>query len=87
MENRIQMIAIKEWFYDKTEDVSSRYNCFIDFERDENGNRKVEDGCVFVTVEEVLNESEKAVQVRLRTGDIVGSVKGWKTWIPKSVIK
>lgn len=36
---------------------------------------------------EVLSESEKAIQVILGTGDIVGSYKGWKTWLPKSVIK
>ena len=29
---------------------------------------------------------EKAVQAVLRTGDVVGSYKGWKLWIPKSQI-
>ena len=37
-------------------------------------------------VHEVLKETEKAVHVVLSTGDVVGSIKGWKTWITKSVI-
>lgn len=44
------------------------------------------DGYVEVIVREVLNETEKAIQVILDSGSVVGNVKGWKTWIPKSVI-
>lgn len=72
-------MTIKEWFYDKTENTSSYYNLFID-KTDNN------DGTVTVVVEEKLDESDKAVKVRLSTGDVVGSCKGWTTWIPKSVI-
>lgn len=79
-------LKIKEWFYEKTQNVAQRYNTFIDTERDENGCTKVEDGFVTVHVLEILTESEKAIQVILDTGSVVGSVKGWKTWIPKSVV-
>lgn len=44
------------------------------------------DGYKLVRVQEVLKETEKAVQVVLSTGNVVGSIKGWRTWIPKSVI-
>lgn len=79
MKNERQYITIKEWFYDKTEKISGDYNCFIN--KEDLGNELVR-----VLVEEVLEETEKAVQVRLATGEVVGSYKGWKTWIPKSVI-
>ena len=46
----------------------------------------MKDECVFVVAEEVLNESEKAIKVRLATGEVVGSYKGWVAWVPKSVI-
>ena len=80
-------LRIKEWFYNKTEETSGRYNTFIDFVRNEDGMQKVEDGFVTVIVEEKLAESDKAIQVRLATGSVVGSAKGWTTWVPKSVIK
>lgn len=35
---------------------------------------------------EIISESEKAIQVTLGSGNVVGSVKGWKLWIPKSQI-
>ncbi len=84
----MKTIRIKEWFLDKTQQVAKTYNCFIDTpERGEHGLAVVdENGTVAVIVEEELSESEKAVKVRLATGSIVGSVKGWTTWIPKSVI-
>ena len=79
---------VKEWFIDKQQDTATRYNCFIDiFTRDEDGKEIAIDGYVTVSFEEIIKESEKAVQVVLRTGDVVGSGKGWKVWIPKSVIK
>lgn len=79
-------IKVKEWVIDKAQDTARRYNCFIDFtRRDETlGSPVREDGCVFVLAEEVISETEKAIQVKLRTGDVVGSVNGWKLWIPKS---
>lgn len=81
-------VEIKEWFVEKIEEVSKRYNTWIDvYSRDDNGIIRAQDGYLKVCVEEVLKETEKAVQVVLSTGDIVGSYKGWKTWIPKSVIR
>ena len=79
-------MKVKEWVIDKAQQTAKSYNCFIDMERGEDGTPKREDGFVTVYAEEKIAESEKAVQVRLRTGDVVGSVKGWKLWIPKSQI-
>lgn len=86
MTNERQFIRVKEWIIDKAQETASGYNCFIDYaERDEVlGCAKVVDGYIKVQVEEVLKETEKAVYVRLHTGDVVGSIKGWKVWIPKS---
>ena len=87
MEGR-KMIEVKEWFIDKAQDMARRYNTYIDvYNRDENGTVEAKDGYLTVQVLEVLKETEKAIQAVLSTGEIVGSVKGWKTWIPKSLIK
>lgn len=86
MENKRQFLKVKEWVIDKAQDTAMRYNVWINFQHTEKGMRKVEDGCLIVTVEEVLAETEKAVHVRLATGDIDGSFKGWKLWVPKSQI-
>ena len=60
---------IKEWFYEKEEEKAMRYNMFLDVtERNENGTIKVTDGFVAAKVEEVLQESEKAIKVRISTG-------------------
>ncbi len=79
-------IKVKEWFVDKQQDVARGYNVYIDYERNEHGTKLIEDGYLTVMVDEWISESEKAIQVRLSSGAVVGSVKGWKTWIPKSVI-
>lgn len=81
-------IKVKAWVIDKQEQVSRRYNMYIDvYSRDESGTIEAdENGCYTVWVETVLGETEKAVKVELSTGDIVGSVKGWTCWIPKSQI-
>lgn len=79
-------LKVKEWVIDKAQQTARSYNCWIDYERTEDGTAKREDGCIIVYVDEMISESEKAIQVRLRTGDVVGSVKGWKLWIPKSQI-
>lgn len=82
------VIKVKEWFIDKVQDSAKFYNCFIDyFEKTGLGTPFVDDnGFVFVVAEEILQETEKALKVKLATGDVVGSVKGWTTWIPKSVM-
>lgn len=82
-------IKVKDWFIEKTEQTSKRYNTWIDiFSRNEMGKAITdEDGYFTVLADEIINESEKAVQVVLHTGNIVGSGNGWKTWIPKSVVK
>ena len=79
-------LKIKEWFLNKTQETATRYNTFIDFERNEESTMLVVDGYATVFGEEKIAESEKAIQVVLHTGDVLGSCKGWKTWIPKSVV-
>lgn len=84
-------IRIKEWFLRKAQDTATRYNCFIDVtdnsrDLETNAITADADGYVEVIAEEELKESEKAVQVRLATGSVLGSANGWKCWIPKSVI-
>ena len=83
------LLRIKEWFYYKTSEVAEGYNTFIDvteYSRVDGVLTADKDGYVEVIVREVLNETEKAIQVILDSGSVVGSVKDWKTWIPKSVI-
>lgn len=81
-------IKFKDWFIEKLEKTSTKYNTWIDiFSRNEIGKTVTdENGYFTVCAEEIISETDKAVQVVLHTGDVVGSGKGWKTWIPKSVI-
>ena len=84
----IGFVKVRDWFIDKTQITAKKYNTFIDvYSRNEDDVIISEDGYYTVKIMEVLSESEKAIQVVLGTGDIVGSYKGWKTWLPKSVIK
>ena len=79
-------MKVKKWVIDKAQMTATRYNTFIDMERGEDGTPRVEDGYVTVIVEKQLSETEKAVNVVLSTGKVLGSVKGWTLWIPKSQI-
>lgn len=86
MENKVQELKVKKWIIDRAQETAGRYNTYIDYARQEDGAALVEDGYITVLVREVLKETEKAVQVLLDTGDVVGSYKGWKVWVPKSQI-
>ena len=79
-------IKVKAWVIDKAEAEAKRYNTWIDiYSRDEDGTKIAIDG--YYTVRgEIIKETEKAINVRLSTGDIVGSKKGWTIWMPKSQI-
>ena len=82
-------MKVKAWVIDKAQRDADRYNVFIDYTRRNDGilrERTEEDGYIYVRVEEEISETEKAVQVRLGSGDVDGSTKGWKMWIPKSQI-
>ena len=82
-------LKVKSWVIDKAAAEAKRFNTWIDFTRrtDDAARRPlIEDGCVYVLAEEVLSETEKAVRVKLSTGGVVGSTKGWTLWIPKSQI-
>ena len=86
-EAKMKYLAVKEWFFDKEQDKAEHYNVFMDFERKEDGTVKVVDGYVFAKIEEAIKETEKAIQVKISSGDVLGSYKGWTCWIPKSLIK
>lgn len=80
-------IKVKRWIIDKAQDTAKTYNTFIDFTRRTEDVFRApleEDGYVYVNAEEILGESDKAIHVRLSTGAVVGSYKGWTLWIPKS---
>lgn len=82
-------MKIKTWFVEKQEAIAQNYNIFFTYtRRTQDVCRKpvIEDDCYFLEIEEILAESEKAVRVKISSGDVVGSFKGWTTWIPKSVI-
>lgn len=79
-------IKVKKWFYEKTDAIAKTYNVYIDFERNDDGVIKVVNDTVTLYTREIIAESEKTVKVCLESGTVVGSVKGWTTWIPKSVI-
>lgn len=84
----MKTLKVKSWFIEKVQIEALRYNMIIDKNIDrECGETLKEDenGCYTVYVEE-LKETEKAIQVKLATGHIEGSTKGYTTWIPKSVI-
>ena len=82
----MRFLKMPEWLFNKVNRESSNYHIYLDFDRDENGYMEVVYGCVFAHVEEVLTESEKAIKVRLASGECVGSSKGWTTWLPKSCV-
>lgn len=86
-EAKTKYISVKEWFFNKEQDKAEKYNTFFDFERNEDETIKGENGYVFAEVEEIITETEKAIQVRIATGGVVGSYKGWTCWIPKSLTK
>lgn len=79
-------IRIKEWFEEKAQREAKHYNVWINLKRNEDGTIEVVDGFVTAYVEEQLAESEKAIKVRLASGAVDGSYKGWTLWVPKSVI-
>lgn len=82
-----EIIKVKAWVIEKAARTASEYNMFIDrYDRDEDGVLHAGNEWAEVMVEEILNESEKAIQVKLSTGNVVGSIKGYKLWIPKSQI-
>ena len=79
-------IKVKEWFFDKVYEEAKKYHIYL------NGKYKVVNGVEILDhttlrVDEVLKETEKAVQVVLDAETESGSYYSWKTWIPKSVIE
>ena len=82
-----KQLKIKEWIIDREQSKATRYNVFMDFERDDvTGIRKVADGFLTVTVT-VLSETDKAIRINIESGLVVGSSDGWNAWVPKSQIE
>lgn len=82
-------LKVKEWIIEKAQRTATKYNVFIDYTRrtdDIECKPLVEDGYVYVNIEEIIEETEKAIKVKLASGEVVGSCKGWTLWIPKSQI-
>ena len=79
-------IKVKEWFFGKVYEEAKKYHIYL------NGEYKVVNDIEMLDhttlrVDEVLKETEKAVQVVLDAETESGSYHSWKTWIPKSVIE
>jgi len=82
-----QEIKVKRWVIDKAQETASRYNTYIDFtRRDETLGCPIEDDGYVYVCGEVISETDKAIQAKLESGQVLGSCKGWKVWIPKSQI-
>ena len=82
-------MKIKTWVIDREQKTARQYDAYIDYTRRTEDIAKtplIEDGCYYVRINEILQETEKAIKVNLSTGAVVGSYKGWKCWIPKSQI-
>lgn len=83
---KLEILKIKEWFFNKLDNVARGYNVYIDADF-ENGSIVVEDGCVYAQIDERIEESEKAIKVHFTSdAGYGGSGKGWTTWVPKSVL-
>lgn len=83
-------MMVKKWMLDQKQNEAARYNMWFEIakeSRTELGIVADEDGFVTVILDDIIKETEKAVQVVVATGDIVGSSKGFKAWFPKSQIK
>ena len=81
-------LKVKEWFYNRESDKAVRYGITFEVTRrtdDIATMPLVEDGCVYLRVNKILKESEKAIQVELENGGYGNSNKNWTCWIPKSV--
>ena len=79
-------IKVKEWFFDNVYGEATKYHIYLNVEY------KVVNGIEMLDhttlrVDEVLKETEKAVQVVLDAETESGYYHSWKTWIPKSVIE
>lgn len=82
-------LKVKKWIIDKAQSEAKKYNIWFDISRrtnDISNTPLVEDDCLYIHCEEVLSETEKAVQVKVSTGSVDGSAKGWTLWVPKSQI-
>lgn len=79
-------IKIKRWFEEKAQREAGHFNTYIDLKRNEDGTIEEINGYVTAYIEEQLAESEKAIKVRLASGEVLGNYKGWELWVPKSVI-
>ena len=85
-------LRIKEWLERKIQDEAARYNMWLNvaYIKIEGTDIDIIDnhgGYITVYPEEIIRETEKAIYVRLATGHIDGSSKGWKCWLPKSAIE
>lgn len=79
-------IKVKEWFFNKVYEEAKKYHIYLKGEYKFVNNVEMLDHTI-LRVDEVIKESEKAIQVVLDAETENGSYHPWKTWIPKSVIE
>lgn len=79
-------IKVKEWFFNKVYEEAKKYHIYLKGEYKFVNNVEMLDHTI-LRVDEVLKETEKAVQVVLDAETESGSYHSWKTWVPKSVIE
>lgn len=81
-------LRVKEWFEEKEQQKAKGYNIWFNVTyKKVNGIEMIDNTDGYITLDvTILAESEKAVKVHIESGHIVGSYKGWTTWIPKSCI-
>lgn len=72
-------MKVKEWFINKVRAMAREYNTYLDFSYEK-------DGWVKLSIADVLEETEKAIKVKINSGLADGNQNGWTTWIPKLVI-
>lgn len=84
------IMKVKAWVIEKAQNEAKRYNMWFNIPaegRDADGMHTITaDGYDYIIAEEILAETEKAIKVRIATGWVDGSSKGFCTWIPKSQI-
>lgn len=79
-------IKVKEWFFDKVYEDAKKYHIYLCGEYTIENDIRMLDHTT-LRVDDVIKETEKAVQVVLDAETESGSYHSWKTWIPKSVIE
>lgn len=77
-------VEIKEWLFDRISAEAKSSDVWLTCVRDDKDMIDRSNGKVTVFFDELHGESAKALHVRLASGDVCGSYRGWTVWLPKS---